>query len=233
MRGREDAELQWICRSTLETLSPAFRGVKLEARFYRYIGLTHTIRRKGSTWVIRISDHCRSASAQVLEAIVVLLGCRILRKRTPAKPVEIYENFRKSPFIESAIRERRLAKGRKYMAEKSGTHHSPEKIYHELNSLYFNDQVDIRRIGWSRRISWRRLGHYDPVHRTITISPALDSPKVPDYAIRYIVYHEMLHDVFHDEPTFHPPIFRKTERAYPDFERATKFLRNYCSRRRK
>jgi hypothetical protein len=233
MHGTENAELQWICRSTLEAVSQTFRGIELEASFYHYIGLTHTIRRKGSKWAIRISDHCRHAPAQVLQAIVVILGCKILRKKPPHKQINIYDNYRKSNFIESAVQGRRLIKGRKRIDSEAGKYYSPEKIYRELNSRFFGDRIEIRTIGWGRRNSWRRLGHYDPLHQTITLSPVLDSPKVPDYAMRYLVYHEMLHAVFQDGPKHHPPAFRKAERAYPDFERAKKFLREYCARRRK
>lgn len=227
------AELQWICRSTLQSISPSFREIKIEAHFYRYIGLTHTIRRKGSTWAIRISDHCENAPAQVLESIIVLLSCKVLRKKPSRRAVQIYNEFRKSPEIEAAVRKRRVLKGRKEIASGSGEHHSPEEIYREINARYFGDRIEISRIGWGRRRSWRRLGHFDPLHQTITLSSVLDSPKVPDFVIKYIVYHEMLHAAFQDMPKHHPPIFRKTERAYPDFERAKNFLTEYCAKRRK
>ena len=54
--------------------------------------------------------------------------------------------------------------------------------------------------------------------------------------MRFIIYHEMLHAVFGESPgprKHHPPQFRRAERAYPDFERATKFIRKYVGNRRK
>jgi hypothetical protein len=235
MPEREDAsaELQWICRSALRAISPTFREAELEVSFYHYIGLTHTIRRKGERWVIRISDHCKLAPAQVFESIIVILGCKVLRKKPPRRSLEIYDGFRKTPAIESAVRKRRLLKGRKHFASETGTHHSPEDIFGELNNAYFGGQIEIQKIGWGRRNSWSRLGHYDPLHQTITLSPVLDSPKVPDFVVRYLVYHEMLHAVFQNGHKHHPPEYRKAERAYPDFARAKKFLREFCSRRRK
>ena len=84
----------------------------------------------------------------------------------------------------------------------------------------------------------RVLGHYDPIHHTITLSPVLDSPRVPEFVVRYIVYHEMLHAVFEDIPSrgfrkHHPPEFRRAEAAYPDFARSKKFLREHFGRRRR
>jgi predicted metal-dependent hydrolase len=234
MSERQDLseELQWICRSTLQAISPSFREAKLQAGFYCYIGLTHTIRRKGSAWIIRISDHCRHAPAQVLESIIILLAYKVLHRKPPQRAVQIYEQFRKSPAIESAVRQRRLTRGRKQMLE-NGQHYSLEEIYREINAQYFGNHIEIQKIGWGRRRSWTRLGHFDPVHQTITISPVLDSPKAPEFVLKYLVYHEMLHAVFQDGPKHHPPIFRRTERAYPDYARAKKFLSEYCARRRK
>jgi hypothetical protein len=235
MQEQEDAsaELQWICRSVLHAISPNFREMELDVCFYHYIGLTHTIRRKGKKWVIRISDHCKLAPAQVLESIIVILGCKVLRKKPPRRSLEIYDSFRKSPSIDSAVRKRRLLKGRKHFASETGTHHSPGAIYRELNASYFSDQIEIQRIGWGRRNSWSRLGHYDPLHQTITLSPVLDSARVPDFVVRYLVYHEMLHAVFQDTHRHHPSEFRRAESAYPDYARAKKFLKEFCARRRK
>jgi predicted metal-dependent hydrolase len=229
------AELQWLCRTILKDASPAFRDMTIDASFYPYIGLTHTIRRKGSTWVVKISDHCEHAPSHVLEAIIRILACKVIRRKPNQRYVETYEDFRKSSWIAEAVRERRLQKGRKRIAGEKGKYYSLREIYQELNGNYFNDQIEIRRIGWGLRKSRQRLGHYDPVHHTITLSPVLDSPKVPGYVVRYIVYHEMLHAVFESTPSVgyqrhHPAAFRRAERAYPDYARAKIFLRQYGSR---
>jgi hypothetical protein len=234
----DSVRLQWICRSVLESLSEEFSRFSIEARYYHYIGLSHTIRRKGSRWVVRISDHCMGAPDSVLESIVKILGCKVLRRRLPEKALAIYERFRKSPRVEESVRRRRRAKGRKHIAGEMGKHHSLRGLFRELNRRYFNDQIEVRLIGWGCRKSWSRLGHYDPVHHTITISPALDSPVVPVYVMQYLVYHEMLHAAFQDASPcslhrHHPPEFRHAERAYPDFGRAQKFLKDFCARRGK
>jgi predicted metal-dependent hydrolase len=230
--------LQWTCRSILQSSFPLFRNADIEASFYPYIGLTHTIRRKGQNrWVIRVSDHCRRAPRQVLEAIAIILGSKITHKKPPDRFLEIYERFRKDPYIEESVRERRRERGRKNIAGCEGAHHSLLALYREVNNLFFNNQIEIQKIGWGLRKGWRRLGHYDPVHHTITLSPALDSPKVPEFVVRYIVYHEMLHALFeadtaHRRGRHHSPEFHRAERAYPDFARSKTFLRDYFLTRR-
>jgi hypothetical protein len=229
--------LQWICRSVLADY-PVFRDVGIDACFYPYIGLTHTIRRKGAKWMVRISDHCRFAPKPVLEAIVMILGSKIVHRRPLRKFVEVYESFRKNHTIVESVRERRRLKGRKRIAIDRGKYYFPGEICKEMNDRFFNNQVEIRRIGWGPRRSWARLGHYDPIHHTITLSPALDSPRVPEYVVRYIIYHEMLHAVFEDIPyegfrKHHPPEFRRAEAAYPDFALSKKFLNEYFGKRRR
>jgi predicted metal-dependent hydrolase len=231
------ADLKWLCESALKEAFPAFRTMSIHACFYPYIGLTHTIRRKGSvSWEVRISDHCRRAPSSVLEAIIMILGNKVMHKRTPRKFLEIYEHFRKEPSILESVHSRRLKKGKKHFAEHAGKYHVLQEFYREINRQYFNNQVEIGRIGWGIRKSRARLGHYDPVHHTVTLSPILDSPDVPPYVLRFIVYHEMLHAVFegtscHAVHVHHPPEFRRAERAHPDYASAKKFLKSFCSKK--
>jgi hypothetical protein len=240
VNGREGnnlAELQWLCRSVLRDAFPLFRNANIEASFYPYVGLTHTIRRKDSGWIVRISDHCRYAPRQVLQAIIMILGCKVMRRRPREEYLRTYELFRKAPWVEEAVRERRIRKGRKHISGEAGRHYSLGNIYKELNSVYFNDQIDIARIGWGLRRSRNRMGHYDPAHHSITLSPVLDSPGVPVFVVRYIVYHEMLHALLGSASTgvrkrHHSAEFRRAEQAFPDFAEAKKFLGEYCSKLR-
>ena len=233
----EDSGLQGLCRSVLRDAFAAFQGADLQARFYPYIGLTHTMRRKGSAWVIRISDHCRAAPRPVLEAIVMILACKVMRRRPQHTFLRTYALFCRDPRIREAVRERRQRKGRKYIAGEQGACYSLEEIYRELNRRYFNNQIEIGRIGWGLRNSWRRLGHYDPVHHTVALSPVLDSSAVPRFVVRYVVFHELLHVAFDDASCggvkrYHSSAFRRAERAYSDCARAKEFLKNYCGKRR-
>jgi hypothetical protein len=230
-------DLQWFCRSILRDTFPQFRNMDIDASFYPYIGLTHTIRRKGSGWVVRISDYCCSAPRHVLEAIIMILGCKVIRRRPQQKYLQAYEFFRKDPYIAKAVHERRMQKGRKHIGGEAGRHYSLLKIFKELNSIYFNNQIEIARIGWGLRRSRNRMGHYDPVHHTITLSPVLDAPGVPGFVVQFIVYHEMLHALFEgastgDRKVHHSAEFRRAEQAFPDFASAKKFLGEYCSKLR-
>jgi hypothetical protein len=227
-------QLQIFCVSVLRSAFSAFQDVNIQVSFYPYVGLTHTLRRKKKDWTLRISDHCLSASSDVIESIVLILACKVMRRKPPRKWLDIYTDFRKSPEIEAAVRKRRKMKGRKFFSETKGRHHPIDEMYRELNEQFFNGQIEINRIGWGVRKSKGRLGHYDPIHHTITLSPALDSPRVPPFVVRYIVYHEMLHALFGESAgqegrRHHPRQFRRTESAYPDYWRAKEFLESFGS----
>jgi hypothetical protein len=231
-------ELQRLCRDVLENYSPEFRDAEIDARFYPYIGLTHTIRPRKPGWIVRISDHCRCAPYPVLKAIITILAAKTLRRRVSKRAWETYDCWRRTAKVSDAVNARRTAKGRKRFAVHEGRWHPLPEILRDVSRRYFNDQIEIKKIGWGVRRSWRRLGHYDPAHQTITLSPVLDSPNVPRFVVDFIVYHEMLHAVFCDEESYgfrrhHPPVFQRTERAHPDYEAVKKFIKEFCSKRKR
>ena len=232
----ETSELEAICRSALHELSGSFRDKEIVAEFYPYIGMSHTIRWRGSYWRIRISDHCRLAPPHVLRSIASLLACKVLRRKPPSEALQIYELYRRTPEVEQGVKTRRLQRGRKRIAGSRGRYYSLDEIASELNRRYFHDQVEVRKLGWGARRSWGRLGHYDPVHHTITISPVLDSPGVPRYAVSYLVYHEMLHTLFDSSRAtmrerHHTAEFRTAEKAFPQYLEARGFLNRFCRTR--
>ena len=225
-------ELQDLCRYILTRSSPVFGAEEIEASFYPYIGLTHTIRRKANKWTVRISDHCRSAPRTVLEAIIMILASKVLGRKPQRQALSIYAAFRADPRIAGAVRARKLLRGRKIMGAHEGKYYSLREIYNELNARYFGNKVEIRTIGWGMRPGRIRLAHYDPVHRTIAVSPLLDSPGIPKYVLSYIVYHEMLHALFEHPSSrgfnrHHPREFRRAESRYADYHKARSFLKEF------
>jgi hypothetical protein len=230
----ENAGLEEVCRRVLPRLSSTFRDAVILAAFHPYVGLTHTIRRRGAIWVIRISDFCRDAPPEVLESIVELLACRILRRKPPPAAFETYERYRFDPEVGRRVQARRLTRGKKLLLDPRGQCYSLVEIFGELNRQYFNGQVEIRGLGWSARCSWNRLGHYDPIHETITISPVLDTPDVPRQVLEYLLFHEMLHVLYDGREEnrrmrHHTPEFNRAERSFPHYASAKNFLDRFCA----
>ncbi len=103
------------------------------------------------------------------------------------------------------------------------------EIFDALNGRFFQGTIQAR-VGWGRAVSRRRrktirLGVYDHQTREIRIHPALDKADVPRFFVEYIVFHEMLHQLFpsarHDgRHVHHPKAFKDREKAFPHYAAA-------------
>jgi len=85
-------------------------------------------------------------------------------------------------------------------------------------------------MSWSQNRARNLLGHYDPAHNAIIVSRIFDHPKVPRYAVEYIVYHEMLHlrhpvKLNGSRRCVHSAAFHAEERLFPELEQAQCFIR--------
>jgi len=136
-------------------------------------------------------------------------------------------------WIEQRVRALAAAAPREVRLEARGRHHDLARIAAELlGSEFAGDALgDAPAIGWGRARGSRsrrslRLGSFDPVDRAVRLHPVLDSRGVPEWFVRYVLFHELLHAVL-DAPSrkpgrriVHGPEFRRRERAYRDHSRA-------------
>jgi len=110
-----------------------------------------------------------------------------------------------------------------------------QAIFDRLNEGYFHGGIQAR-IGWGRMPGKRRrksirLGVYDHQTREIRVHPSLDRPDVPGFFVDFIVFHEMLHQLFPSDDAagrriHHPRAFRERERAFPVYEAALRWERD-------
>ena len=91
--------------------------------------------------------------------------------------------------LHSVKRER----GRKTYTEPRGVAYDLSELFASVNEQYFNGLMSAPALGWSLRHSFTILGHYDPSHHVIVLSRSLDSPFAPEIAVRFVMFHEMLH----------------------------------------
>ncbi len=109
-----------------------------------------------------------------------------------------------------------------------GRFHDLSAIFSRLNQRFFHGACRAR-ISWGtagpRR--YRRsiqLGCYVADDRLIRIHPCLDQVFVPEQYVAWVVFHEMLHEVFgvaakRGRRCLHPPEFSALEQTFPDYER--------------
>jgi predicted metal-dependent hydrolase len=205
------------------------RPPRFRVEFFPYSSLTLTIRRREETVYVRFSDLLRRAPLNVLEAAAALLLAKIYRRRAPKALTEPYLAYARSARTRTRMNKMRGRRVRRAIAPPQGRHYDLDKIIDEINENYFAGQLEKPHIGWSSR-SWRRqFGCYDPGPNQILLNRRMDRPIVPQCAVEYVLYHEMLH-VKH--PTrrsgctllSHSPEFRAEEKRFTEYTRARRVL---------
>ena len=174
-------------------------------------------RRQSGALEVRLHHMFTRADEETLDAVA-----QYFRRRT-AKARQVLDRFieRHDGAIERSAR--RVA------IRTQGAHHDLRAMFDALNTAWFGGAVDAR-LTWGiapvrpRRRSIR-LGTYAVREHLIRIHPALDAAWVPDYVVRNVLFHEMLHAVMPavrvgDRRVFHTKEFRARERAFPDYARA-------------
>ena len=112
-------------------------------------------------------------------------------------------------------------------------------LFDDLNRLHFQNGIQAR-IGWGRHTARRlqkciRLGVYEHQTREIRVHPILDCSEVPRFFIEYIIFHEMLHQLFPynahvGRHVHHPHAFRRRERSFPRYIAALEWERAHLPR---
>jgi predicted SprT family Zn-dependent metalloprotease len=122
----------------------------------------------------------------------------------------------------------------------AGRVHALQPLFDGLNRAYFHERCTAR-IVWGRA-SYRprsrrsvQLGCYLPEDNLIRMHPCLDQDFVPDYFVRGVVFHEMLHEVFGvvrvgRRRTIHPADFTAVEQSHPDYARCQAWQRQHLLR---
>ena len=205
------------------------RPPRFRVEFYPYASLVLTIRRREEVVYVRLSDLLQRAPLSVLEAAAALLLSRVYRRKAPQSLIDPYLEYARSHRTRDRISRMRRGRVRLAATGARGRHFDLEKMFGELNQKYFAGKLEAPHIGWSVR-SWRRqFGCYDPGPNQILLNRRMDQPGVPQYAVEYVLFHEMLH-VKH--PTrrsgcslvSHSREFREEEKQFADFVRARRAL---------
>lgn len=108
------------------------------------------------------------------------------------------------------------------------------QMFDELNVKYFNGALPKPLITWTQSPNYRTLGTYNYFWNAISITCVLNNPKIPILAVRYVLYHEMLHikhglSKKNNRAYAHTPAFRADEKQFEDYEKANEICRNLRS----
>jgi hypothetical protein len=211
-------------------LKPRTRPPRIEVEFCRFANPDSFARLEAGRIHIRVSDLLQGAPAPIQEALAYILLGKLLRRRIPSTYARRYRLYLNRRDVSRSVHLVRQIRGRKFLSGPQGEHFNLETIFEELNFEHFNGLMAQPLLGWSRQRSRSSLGHYDPSHNAIIISRLLDSPEVAPLALRYVLFHEMLHLRYPVEARgsrrrVHTREFLQAERAFAQLPEAKELLK--------
>ena len=224
------SDLPQIFELAYRDLRPRAPMPEFEVRFYRFANINCTIRLRQERIFVRLSDLLEGAPESVLYAILHILLAKLYRKPIDQAHATRYRKYTSSSAMAAKAHLIRQVRGRKRIEGPKGQHYDLDQIFDDLNLRFFHGLMARPQMTWSGNRSLRSLGHYDPAHNTIVVSRIFDSPRVPQFAVDYLVYHEMLHlrhpvKLRGSRRSVHPKAFREEEKLFPQLAEAEEFLK--------
>ena len=204
---------------------------ELKVEFFAFTSIKNTIRMREGKLLVRLSDLLEGAPAPVLQAIAHILLAKMYRKPVDREAATRYRRYVSSHDItpegspgapDARTQASRFRPGRTY---------DLEAVFEDLNMRFFHGLLARPQMTWSRDHARNSLGHYDPAHNAIVVSRIFDHPRVPRYAVEYIVYHEMLHlkhpvRLRGSRRCVHSAEFQAEEKLFPQLEEVKRFLKH-------
>ena len=219
-----------IFQETYRELRPRAPCPELSVDFFAFATINNTIRLRDGKLLVRLSDLLEGAPEAVLRAIAHILLAKMYRKPIEREYSTRYRHYVASHDIRTKAHLVRQMRGRKRIESARGNAYDLKEIFEDLNKRFFYGLLARPQMTWSRDHARNSLGHYDPAHNAIVVSRVFDHPRVPRYAVEYIVYHEMLHlkhpvKLRGSRRCVHSAEFQAEERLFPALEEAKRFLR--------
>jgi predicted metal-dependent hydrolase len=211
-------------------LRPGATLPELRVEFFAFTSIKNTIRMRQGKLLVRLSDLLEGAPEPVLRAIAHILLAKMYRKPVEREAATRYRRYVSSQDISRKAHLMRQMRGRKRLHSAQGRTYNLEAVFEELNARFFHGLLARPQMTWSRDHARNHLGHYDPAHNAIVVSRIFDHPRVPRYAVDYIVYHEMLHlkhpvKLRGSRRCVHSPEFQAEEKLFPRLDEVKRFLK--------
>ena len=219
-----------IFEASYRELRPRAPMPDLAVEFFAFVNINNTIRMRQGKLFVRLSDLLEGAPDAVLQAIAHILLAKMYRKPIERAHATRYRRHICGQDISKKAHLVRQMRGRKRIESAQGQYYNLENVFDDLNTRFFHGLLARPQITWSRDHARYRLGHYDPAHNAIVVSRAFDHPRVPRFAVEYIVYHEMLHlkhpvKLRGSRRCVHSSEFQAEEKLFPQLEQAKAFLK--------
>ena len=178
-----------VFQETYRELRPRAPMPELTVEFFAFANINNTIRLREGKLFVRLSDLLEGAPQTVLRALAHILLAKMYRRPIGREHASRYSRYVSSHEISAKAHLVRQMRGRKRIESAQGHAYNLESLFDDLNARFFHGLLARPRMTWSRDHARNRLGHYDPAHNAIVVSRVFDHPRVPRYALEYILYH--------------------------------------------
>jgi predicted metal-dependent hydrolase len=227
-----------VRHNPLQIFEQAYRDLRpdadlpgLKVEFFPFTSIKNTIRMREGKLLVRLSDLLEGAPAPVLRAIAHILLAKMYRRAIDREAAARYRKYVSSHHVSRKAHLVRQMRGRKRLDSAQGRTYDLEALFEDLNQRFFHGLMARPQMTWSRDHARNSLGHYDPAHNAIVVSRIFDHPRVPRFAVEYIVYHEMLHlkhpvKLRGSRRCVHSADFQAEEKLFPQLDEVKQFLRH-------
>jgi len=227
-----------VRHNPLQIFEQAYRDLRpdadlpgLKVEFFPFTSIKNTIRMREGKLLVRLSDLLEGAPAPVLKAIAHILLAKMYRRPIDREAAARYRKYVSSHHVSRKAHLVRQMRGRKRLDSAQGRTYDLEALFEDFNQRFFHGLMARPQMTWSRDHARNSLGHYDPAHNAIVVSRIFDHPRVPRFAVEYIVYHEMLHlkhpvKLRGSRRCVHSADFQAEEKLFPQLDEVKQFLRH-------
>lgn len=203
-------------------------------RWKPYTNSIGVVRVRDGNLVVGLSEVLRDAPPEVIEALAEMLLSKMFRRRPAPEAHTVYRQWLNTHSTRNSLEDRRRGRGRKLLAPPQGKQYDLVEVFNTVNRQYFDGKIEQPVLGWGKRVSRTHLGHWDPAHKAIALSPFLDRPEVPRLVVLFVMYHEILHilhPVEHDggRRRVHTRSFRAAEKQFEGYKEVRVLLKGLCA----
>ena len=204
----------------------------ISVRYKKYANANSRISLQDGRLLVEISDLLQNAPAPIQEALASVLLAKLFGKTPDRDRLAQYRHYLNRADVRGSLHSAKRERGRKAYSHPQGEVYNLAHLFAELNEQYFHGLMAAPALGWSLRHSRTILGHYDPSHHVIVLSRSLDCREAPESAVRFVMFHEMLHLRYPTESRgarrcVHTPEFKRAEREFAHYTEAKEALKKF------
>jgi hypothetical protein len=200
----------------------------VRVRFFPFRSTLYSFKYKRSQVQVKFHLAFRRASDAVILQAARLMLCRSRVERQKIQRKEYDRFIRSIPHTDFKLPGAR--KSVRTSLSPDGVHRHLADSFQRVNEIYFKTQLKQPELCWSPVHARRILGSYQARNDRLIISRVFDSPKVPEFVLDFLMYHELLHKFLgigersDGKRCLHGHEFKVLERRFHRYGEAKAFL---------